>query len=106
MVNREVVEIVKKYLKELESQGIHISNAYLYGSQARGTATEESDIDLMLVSPLFDVDFHKYLRAIWFSKFRSDNNIEPFVVGEKRFLTDDISPIIGIVRHEGIEISA
>jgi len=38
--------------------------------------------------------------------FRSENHIEPFIVGEKRFLTDDISPIIGIVKQEGIEIAA
>ena len=45
MVNTEVVAIVKTYLNELESKGVYLSKAYLYGSQARGIATEESDID-------------------------------------------------------------
>ncbi|MBI2416382.1 MAG: nucleotidyltransferase domain-containing protein [Ignavibacteriales bacterium] len=106
MVNRDVIEIVKKYLHEIESKGVHISTAYLYGSQTKGTAVEDSDIDLMLVSPLFDSDFEKYLPAIWFSKIGSEYNIEPFIVGEKRFLTDESSPIIGIVKREGIEIAA
>ena len=60
----------------------------------------------MLVSPLFDADFEKYLPAIWFSKIASENHIEPFIVGEKNFLTYDMSPIIGIVRQEGIAITA
>ena len=106
MVNREIIEIVKGYLSELESKGVRITKAYLYGSQARGTATAESDIDLMLVSPIFDSEYEKYLPMIWFSDFRTDNHIEPFIIGEKRFLTDDMSPIIGIVRQEGIEIAA
>jgi predicted nucleotidyltransferase len=106
MVNREIVEIVKKYLNELELKGLHISKAFIYGSQVHGTATAESDIDLMLVSPQFDFDYEEYLPFIWFSMIRSDNHIEPYIIGEKRFLTDDMSPIIGIVKHEGFEIAA
>lgn len=106
MVDRKVIEIIKQYLRELEEQGVHISRAYLYGSQARGTAGPESDIDVMLVSPIFDGDYKPFLRAIWWSQFRSENRIEPFIVGEKRFETDDMSPIIGIVKEEGIEIAA
>lgn len=106
MVTREIIEIIRTYLCELEQNGVHISRAFLYGSQARGAATTESDIDLMLVSPLFDSEYYEYLPAIWFSDFRTEHRIEPFIVGEKRFLTDDTSPIIGIVKKEGIEIAA
>ncbi len=106
MVDRKVIEIVKTYIRELESKGVTISKAYLYGSQARGEAGPESDIDVMLVSPLFDGDYRPYLVAVWWSDYRSENKIEPFIVGEKRFETDDMSPIIGIVKEEGIEIAA
>ena len=44
--------------------------------------------------------------AIWLSKNRTDNKIEPVAVGEKRFIEDTISPLIEIVRQEGIEIAA
>jgi predicted nucleotidyltransferase len=106
MVNSQIVDIVKKYLNELELKGLHISKAFIYGSQVKGTATSESDIDLMLVSPQFDVEYEEYLPLIWFSMIRCNNHIEPFIVGEKRFLTDNMSPIIGIVKQEGIEIAA
>lgn len=106
MVNSEVLKVVKEYLQELSLNGVFISKAFLYGSQTKGTATKESDIDLMLISPSFDEDLDKYLPSIWLSKKRTENRIEPIAVGEKRFLSDDSSPIIGIVRQEGIEIAA
>jgi uncharacterized protein len=105
MVNTEVVKVVKEYLQELSLKKVIISKAFLFDSQVKGTATEESDIDLMLVSPLFDEDFDKYLPAIWLSSKRTENRIEPITIGEKRFWSDEASPIIGIVHQEGIEIA-
>jgi predicted nucleotidyltransferase len=104
MIDSKVIDIVKKYLRVLSQEGIIISKAYLYGSQARGTATEDSDIDLMLVSPLFDENTDKYAPVLWLSTRKASYKIEPMAVGEKRFRTDDISPIIETVRQEGIEI--
>jgi len=106
MVNPEVIEIVKRYLKVLSDEGIIITKAFIYGSQARGTATEESDIDIVLISPLFDIkNTDKYAPAIWLSASRVSYRIEPIAVGEKRFQTDEYSPLIAIVRQEGVEVS-
>ncbi len=105
MVNAKVIKIVKEYLDELAAKGIEIKKAFLYGSQANGTASPDSDIDLMLVSPLFDSETDKYMPAIWLSKIRTENRIEPLAIGEKRFIEDDVSPIIEIVRQEGIQIT-
>jgi predicted nucleotidyltransferase len=106
LVDRKVIDVIRKYLEVLADEGIHISKAYLYGSHAKGTATEQSDIDLMLVSPLFDDNTDKYAPVLWLSTRKASYKIEPIAVGEKRFLTDDISPLIEIVRQEGIEIAA
>lgn len=106
MVNPKVVKAVKEYLSELTSKGIVIKKAFIYGSHAKGTATPESDIDLMLVSPLFENETDKYMPILWLSRIRTDNRIEPIVVSEKRFINDDVSPLIEIVRREGVEIAA
>lgn len=106
MASAEIVNIVREYLRELSEKGVFISRCFLYGSQARNTAAEDSDIDVMLVSPLFDGNTDQYMPAIWLSTVRTNNRIEPIAVGEKRFQTDDISPIIEVVRQEGIEIDA
>ena len=59
----------------------------------------------MLISPLFDGNTDEYAAALWLSTLRSNYRIEPIAVGEKRFQTDDVSPLIAIVRQEGIEIT-
>jgi predicted nucleotidyltransferase len=92
-------------LEELSSKDIHISRAFIYGSQIHGTATEDSDIDLMLVSPIFDEESDRFAPILWLSTKRTNYRIEPFAVGEKRFNTDEYSPLIAIVRQEGIEIT-
>ena len=104
MVNPKVIEVVKLYLDFLFEEGITITKAFIYGSQARGTATEESDIDVMLISPLFDEGTDKFAPILWLTARKAGYKIEPIAIGEKRFQIDDVSPLIEIVRQEGIEI--
>ncbi len=104
MVAVKTLNIVKQYLKDITSKGLTISHAFIYGSQARGTATDESDIDLLIVSPLFDDEINKYLGILWEGPIRCKYRIEPYPVGEQRFLTDESSPIIAVVKEEGYEV--
>lgn len=106
MVDAKIIEVVRQYIAELRENGVMISKAYLYGSQIYGTATEESDIDLLLVSPQFDTSADEFLQRVWLSKIRTENRIEPYMVGEQRFLNDEDSPLIGIVKQDGVEIAA
>ena len=106
MVETKIIELVKQYLTVLSNESIIISKAFIYGSQANGTATEESDIDLMLISPMFDESTDKFAHVLWLSTRKVSYKIEPIAIGEKRFLSDDGSPLIEIVRQEGIEIAA
>jgi len=48
-----VKEIIESYLLILKKKGIPTQKAYLFGSQAKGTAGSYSDIDLIIVSPAF-----------------------------------------------------
>lgn len=105
MVDKKIIKISQAYLRELVSKGIEISHAFLYGSHSKGTAADDSDIDLLIVSPLFDKEVDVYLPKIWLSEIRTKNRIEPYLVGQKRFLEDDMSPLIQIVRKEGLAIS-
>jgi predicted nucleotidyltransferase len=45
--------LIKSYMETLEKSGIHIDNAFLFGSYSRGTYNEFSDIDIALVSKSF-----------------------------------------------------
>jgi|SRR6056297_793928 len=104
MVQNEVINIVKQYIKNLQKGGINISFAYLYGSYAKNTNEQNSDIDVLLVSDDFDTDNDIILSTPWLPKYRQDFRIEPIAVGMKRFENDDCSPIIEAAKREGIKI--
>ncbi len=46
----EVKEVVAEYRRQLQALGIHPEEIYLYGSYAKGTDHEGSDIDLLVIS--------------------------------------------------------
>lgn len=51
--DRKVEKTVKSYLEQLERIGIHVQQAFLFGSYASGKHDEWSDIDLAIVSKDF-----------------------------------------------------
>ncbi|MFH1052632.1 MAG: nucleotidyltransferase domain-containing protein [bacterium] len=103
MVEESVINIVKKYILELQEKGLYFKKVILYGSHAKGTAKTDSDIDIMLVSKLFDDDKKKYYPIVWLSKIRTENRIEPYLISEKAFNTA-FSPLIDAAKYEGYEI--
>jgi predicted nucleotidyltransferase len=53
MAQKRASDIVQFFKGCLKEKGIKVSKIVVFGSQARGTATEESDIDLVIVSEDF-----------------------------------------------------
>jgi predicted nucleotidyltransferase len=104
MSQSEAINIVRKYIDMLRVNGIEINKAILYGSYARDEATLESDIDVMLVSKMFDTDDDYILSKPWLYSADIDHRIEPYSVGLKKYESGDFSPILDIIELEGIEI--
>lgn len=104
MADEKVINIIRRYIYLLNNEGFGIDKAFLYGSYASGSNSENSDIDLMLVSGLIsDNDIQKKSRA-WILTKDVDTRIEPYLISTTRFTKDDISPLIEVVKREGIEI--
>lgn len=105
MVEKSVLEGVRKYLRALEAHGIAVSFGVVFGSHATGQAGPWSDIDLLVVSPQFD---HRQGRAavdwLWRIAGRTDSRIEPIPCGEKQWQEDDSSVIVEIARRQGTPI--
>jgi predicted nucleotidyltransferase len=102
MAKREIVEILKKYIFVLRSEGITIDKAYLYGSYLSNTATDESDIDIMIVTENED----DYLTGkIWSLTRKVNSRIEPYLVEKERFISNEDSPLIDLVKRTGLEIA-
>jgi predicted nucleotidyltransferase len=53
MAQKRASAIVQFFYACLKETGLKVSKIVVFGSQARGTATEESDIDLVIVSEDF-----------------------------------------------------
>ncbi|MBF0137786.1 MAG: nucleotidyltransferase domain-containing protein [Magnetococcus sp. DMHC-1] len=99
---QSIIETVQNYIRVLRNDGIPVNFAVLYGSYARGDATEWSDIDVMVVSPLFDPPkLRKNIDRIWHATLQTDYRIEPIGVGIRQWEEDDGIPLLEIVRREG-----
>jgi predicted nucleotidyltransferase len=86
----------------LRSEGIAVDKAYLYGSHLLNTATNESDIDIMIVTENED----DYLTGkIWSLTRKVNSKIEPYLVGKSRFNNNEDSPLIDLVKRTGLEIA-
>lgn len=102
MAEEAIIKSVRNYLNYLNDNGFNVSFGILFGSRATGTATELSDIDLIVVSPDFDKKIEcKTLDKLWQLAGRTDYRIEPIPCGLERWEKDDYTPIIDIARTEG-----
>jgi predicted nucleotidyltransferase len=102
MAKREIVDILKKYIFVLRSEGIIVDRAYLYGSYLSNTANDNSDIDIMIVTENED----DYLSGkIWSLTRKVNSKIEPYLVGKGKFNSTDASPLIDLVKKTGLKIA-
>lgn len=78
MAKRKIVKIVNYLADEVRNNGIAISKIILFGSQAKGRASAESDIDVAIVSEDFrDKDIFQRTKLI---KDAGAKTIRKFVV--------------------------
>jgi predicted nucleotidyltransferase len=105
MDKEEVIGKVKEYIRILNESGLTIDKAFLYGSAARNEETAHSDIDVLLVSRDFeDRTDDRVFGLIWRLTRKVDSRIEPYAIGLRRFNQDEVSPLLQIVKREGIPI--
>jgi predicted nucleotidyltransferase len=102
MVKKRIIASVQKYLRVLNQQGIPVRFGVVFGSQATGKNHKWSDIDLLVVSPLFDRKRKpRDIDKLWHVAAYTDSRIEPIAIGEKQFKESDSSAILDIARREG-----
>ncbi len=104
MADAAVVESVQNYLRAVVEKGIPVRFGVLYGSYAKGTDHKWSDIDVLVVSPIYDdveQRTHKNWADLWVIAAHTDARIEPIPVGEKQYKEGNSSLLIEIARREG-----
>lgn len=105
MVNQNILNIVAGYVQQVRAAGIAVETAVLFGSTAAGTATAESDIDLIIIAPEFDQRSEAQVNLLWELRAFTDPRIEPIACGSQQWQTDESSPILSIARDTGVVLA-
>lgn len=85
MDKREIIEKLKKYTILL-NQHFHVDKVVLFGSYAKGTQHQDSDIDVAVIVNSFDGDYLSFIPLLWKIRREVDDRIEP-----KLFIRNDDS---------------
>lgn len=100
MVNQRVIETVNQYIMIIPKD-LGLKKAYLFGSFAKGSEKEESDIDIALVLENMP-DFFYTQKQLMKLRRKIDLRIEPHPIKEQDF--NSLNPFAYEIEKTGIEI--
>jgi predicted nucleotidyltransferase len=89
-ISKEVIDKLHKFIDFVEKQDIHIDSAILFGSYAKGSNNKLSDIDLALVSEMFEGNRYKDLDKLADACIKIDTDISPLPYRPEDFVEDDL----------------
>jgi predicted nucleotidyltransferase len=99
----QIVEIIKQFIDEARKDNINITDAILFGSYAKGTYNEYSDIDLAVVSDDFEGNCFYDNRKIRRSKLKASYDLETHTYRPEEFNEDN--PFVKEILEYGIRIN-
>jgi len=99
--NDDVIKIVRYFLNEIQKTR-KVELAFLYGSYAKGSSNEWSDIDIAIVSPDFSDDLLKERLALMKLAIPIDDRIEAKPFNKKSFDPND--PLVYEITKNGIQL--
>ena len=101
-INKDIAKSINEYVKEIKKQ-YNISAIILFGSYAKGTADEDSDIDIAIILDDFE-DIYECMAELMGMTWDIDARIEPHPIKKKDY--DEISDyFIKEVIDTGIKVA-
>ncbi|MGA2297181.1 MAG: nucleotidyltransferase domain-containing protein [FCB group bacterium] len=97
-----IVELIKKFVERARKDNIRITEALLFGSYAKGTNNEWSDIDVAVVSPDFEGSWLFDNKKIQDAKLETSFDLETHPYRPEDFTTDN--PFVKEILNYGIRI--
>ena len=103
MVEKEIAELIKRFISELRKENIIVKKVFLFGSYARGTQSEESDIDLAIVIEDSGKEQENKKISPWKYAARVDTRLAPIALWESE-MDKDYIPIIWEIK-QGLDVT-
>ncbi|MFH1030420.1 MAG: nucleotidyltransferase domain-containing protein [bacterium] len=98
-ITRKVKKTVDEYINVLKKDRLPINRVIIFGSQAKHSARQDSDIDVCVISPKFKDDF-KALHYLLMKSYEVEGMIEPHPFHPKEFVDDD--PLVWEIKRTGV----
>ena len=99
MDNKEVIKKLKLY-KQLLSKHMEFDEMILFGSYAKGNASEDSDVDVAIVVNTITGDYFSTRPLLWKIRREVDDRIEPVLIDK----THDESGFLSEILKTGVAI--
>lgn len=100
-VDLNIIEIIKEYIKEV-SKYYNIQEVYLFGSYAKGTNNEDSDIDVAVVINSEENTFDLLVQLMMYTQ-DIDLRIEPHPFKIEDF--EEGNPFIDEIKNTGLKVA-
>lgn len=101
-------KLLERYVMEIQKiYGIHLKKIIMYGSYARGDFGADSDMDIMILLDMSDLELKQYSRQLSYMTydFNLDNDIDikPIAKSEEHFKKwIENYPFYANVQREGV----
>lgn len=99
--NNDLEKIIRIFLDEIQKT-YRLESAYLFGSHAKGTSNQWSDIDLAVVSPDFSEDLFEERLALMRLAAQIDDRIEPKPYRPEMFTPNE--PLVDEIQKHGLKL--
>ncbi len=99
MDKSEIINKIKRY-RLLLDEHFDIESVYLFGSYAKDTFNEDSDIDVAIIVNNLEGDYFLTIPKLWKLRRQIDDRIEPLLFEKNH----DRSGFLSEIKKTGIEI--
>lgn len=102
-IDKEIADIVNKYIA-IVKENYDVVAIILFGSYAKGTEHEDSDIDIAIITD--DIKTDKFDEEVRMTLLRRkiDNRIEPHIISIDDYENDE-TPFVVEVKNTGIKVA-